>query len=78
MTASLCNQVIGITEDYLGPAADRFIRRQITFHLDKKPEDLSTSDIPKLAEWVKVSLALLTQDRTMVDKCEKEIMALNK
>jgi len=71
VTATLCNQIIDITEDYLGPAADRFIRRQVNFHLHKKAEDLETKDIPQLAEWIKVSLALLTEDKSMVDQCEE-------
>lgn len=77
MAAQLCDKVIEITEDYLGPAADRFIKRQIAFHLNKKPEQLTTAELPKLAEWIKISLALLTEDKTMVDKCESQILKLS-
>lgn len=76
MSQTVCDEVIEITEDYLGPAADRFIKRQITFHLGKSPEQLQRSEIPKLTEWVKVSLALLTDDKAMVDKCEIELLKL--
>lgn len=78
MTAMLSDDIIGIARTYLGPAADRFIKRQVSFHLKKKPEQLTPKDIPELAEWIKVSLALLTEDRSMVDKCESEILALAK
>jgi hypothetical protein len=78
MSKLLCDEVISITEEYLGPAADRFIRRQVNFHLKKDADSLEAKDIPQLAEWIKVSLALLTEDRTMVDKCEKQIMTLAK
>lgn len=78
MTATVYDQVVDITEDYLGPAADRFIKRQISFHLKKKPNELTVKDIPKLAEWIKVSLGLLTQDKAMVDKCQAQIIALTK
>jgi hypothetical protein len=57
MTTSLFEQVTAITEDYLGPAAERFVSRQITFHLRKDP----------LVEWTKVTLGLITEDRQMVD-----------
>jgi hypothetical protein len=67
MTTSLFEQVTAITEDYLGPAAERFVSRQITFHLRKDPLDLNAADIPKLVEWTKVTLGLITEDRQMVD-----------
>ncbi|HSX41637.1 MAG TPA: hypothetical protein VLF21_03390 [Candidatus Saccharimonadales bacterium] len=69
MNATLHQQVVGITENYLGPAAPRFIDRQIEFHLKKKPDELTNQDLPQLVEWVKVSLALLTDDKKMVDEC---------
>ena len=70
------NNAILITRDYLGPATERFLDRQITFHLKKKPEQLTSEDIPKLAEWVKVSIAILTDDRKMVDEFNERIMSL--
>ena len=38
---SLYLKVVRITDHYLGPAADRFIRRQIENHLNKHPEELA-------------------------------------
>lgn len=61
------DSVVAITEDYLGPAGGRFIDRQIQFHLGKRAESLTHDDLPKLVEWVKVSISLLTDDRKMVD-----------
>ena len=66
MTTTTFEQIVALTEDYLGPAARRFVSRQITFHLDKQPEDVVASDIPKLVEWTKVTLSLLTEDKQMV------------
>lgn len=74
--STLCERVVEVTEEYLGPAADRFITRQISFHLNKKPAELDKADLPKLVEWVKVSLALLTNDRIMVNNCERQILTL--
>jgi len=72
----LLSQVIEITENYLGPAAERYINRLIVFHLKKEPEKLNKTDLLKLAEWIKVSLGLLTNDKKLVDNCEKAILKL--
>ena len=75
---SVYKQVSDITRDYLGPATERFLDRQITFHLKKDPRRLTTDDIPKLAEWVKVSIAILTDDRSTVDEFSSRINKLAK
>jgi hypothetical protein len=67
MTQELYQQVTAITEEYLGPAAERFVARQISFHLGKSPAQLENHDIPKLIEWTKVTLGLLTEDRQMIE-----------
>jgi hypothetical protein len=72
----LYKRVVSVTEDYLGPAAERFIQRLINFHLNKQPAELNRADIPKLTEWVKVSLGLLTDDKRLVDDCEKKLLKL--
>lgn len=76
MAEVLYEQIVHITEEYLGPAAKRFINRQIEFHLEKKPTEVTPQDITKLAEWGKVSLGLLTEDKNMVDDFEHKMMAL--
>ncbi len=64
----LYHQVTSIAEEYLGPAAERFVSRQITFHLGKEPRELASEDLPKLIEWTKITLGLLTEDRTIIDE----------
>ncbi len=76
MKKSIYQEALNIAKDYLGPAAERFINRQIMFHLGKKPELLTKKDIPQLAEWVKVSIAILTDDKNMVDDFNKRILKL--
>lgn len=76
MSTYVYDQAVQITKDYLGPAAERFINRQILFHLKKEPEMLNKNDIPQLAEWVKVSIAILTEDKEMVDEFTKRILKL--
>ncbi|HET7673420.1 MAG TPA: hypothetical protein VFK11_02840 [Candidatus Saccharimonadales bacterium] len=63
---SLRDQVIEITTDYLGPASQRFVDRQITAHLGKAPEELKRSDIPKLIAWMEAVVSLLTHDDEIV------------
>lgn len=78
MTNELFEKVVAITEDYLGPAAPRFVARQVSFHLGKTPEELKDEDIPKLAEWTKATLALLTDDKTIVKDFSAKILELVK
>lgn len=73
---SLHGSLVSILSDYLGPAGERFLDRQIEFHLNIKPEAVDKADLDKLEEWVKVSLALLTEDKSMVDKCIDRIDSL--
>lgn len=64
---SVYNEVIGVTQEYLGPAAERFISRQVETHLSKKPQELTREDLTKLIDWVKIAIALLTEDSKTVD-----------
>ena len=73
---SLFEDVVSITERYLGPPARRFITRQVAFHLSKSPEDLAPTDIPQLVEWTKATLALLTDDKNLVENYAREISRL--
>lgn len=73
MPAALFEAIVTAAEPYLGPAAERFIARQVKFHLGKKPEELSKEDLPKLVEWVKVSLAMLTEDKAMVAEFNQRV-----
>jgi len=71
------NQAIQIASDYLGPAAKRFIDRQIVAHLMKSnPEELAIEDIPKFIEWVRISLSLLTDDQAEIEECVKRLEEL--
>lgn len=76
MSERLYENILGITQDYLGPAAQRFIDRQIAFHLHKNPQEITKADLPDLVEWVKVSLASLTEDTKVVEKCSDRISDL--
>ena len=77
MTKTIYSQVVSIAQEYLGPAAERFVSRNVAFHLEKKPDQLTSKDLPKLSEWMKVSLAMLTEDKSMVDDFEKRILKIS-
>jgi hypothetical protein len=71
-------KVVDVTSSYLGPAADRFISRQIETHLNKKPNELTREDIYKLTDCVKVAIALLTGDGKIVDSYTQSLLELSK
>lgn len=61
-TLSLYDKAIRLSEEYLGPAGERFMRRQISTHLGIEPELLKKSHIPQLVTWVSLAFALLTDN----------------
>lgn len=65
---SLYAQVVHITQVYLGPAADRFIARQVQNHLHKDPDELSEQDLDKLIDWVRLAISFLTEDSAIVEE----------
>lgn len=75
-TKSVYQKVVHISAEYLGPAAERFMRRQITTHLDKKPEDLTYQDIDELTNWVKITFALLTEDHRIVEAFTRDLQSV--
>jgi hypothetical protein len=63
---SLYRQVVHTSGIYLGPAAERFINRHITYHLQKQPEELDAADLGELINWVKLSMGFLTDDQKTI------------
>ena len=61
-------RVVRITHAYLGPAADRFIDRQVRNHLHKEPEDITEKDLSHLTDWIKLAVSLLTDDSKVIDE----------
>lgn len=70
------DQVIHITNNYLGPAAERFIARQVKNHLHKAPKDLSPADLLRLIDWIRVAVSLLTEDSQIVERYIAELQKL--
>ncbi len=61
-------EVVAISREYLGPATERFLERQIRSHLDKSPEQLKPHDIYTLLEWIRISVSFLTEDSSVVEE----------
>jgi hypothetical protein len=76
--SSTYDQVVRVTHVYLGPAADRFIARQVENHLHKAPEELSQTDLLSLIDWIRVVVALLTEDNGIIEEYTNELMKLAK
>lgn len=74
--ATLYKSVVDITAEYLGPAAPRFIDRQIENHFNKAPDQLNQKDLIELTDWIKVAISLLTEDKHIVDELISRLMAL--
>jgi hypothetical protein len=73
---SVYDQVVDCVAVYFGPAAERFVAREVKAHLNKKPESLTREDIPKLHEWSKLAIALVTTDQTDIDEFSKHFLAI--
>lgn len=73
---TLYSEVVDITYDYLGPAADRFVTRQIRSHLGKAPEELRKRDLRDLISWIKVAMSLLTDDDQLIGKYISDLKRL--
>lgn len=76
MSEGLYDNIVMIVENYLGPAAPRFVDRQIQFHLSKAPAEISPEDVPRLVEWIKISLALLTDNQATIEECAQRLISL--
>jgi hypothetical protein len=63
---SIYNQTVRITNAYLGPAAGRFVDRQVRNHLHKEPEDMTRKDLSHLIDWIRIAVSLLTDDSQIV------------
>lgn len=74
---NLYKNVISVTADYLGPAAERFMERQIENHLGKMPQDLKPHDLAKLISWSRLAMALLTTNNDVVDEFAERLTQLS-
>ena len=78
--STLYDEVVSITAEYLGPAADRFVVRQIRNHLQKNPTELKHKDLTRLIDWIQLAMRLISDDRAVVDNyiADLEQLAMHK
>lgn len=78
MSKSLYTELVDVTTDYLGPAADRFMARHIETHLHITPSEITSDKIPELTNWLGLSMALLISDAKIVSDFNMKIKDLGK
>jgi hypothetical protein len=44
--------IVDILNDYLGPAAPRFIDRQLNFHLNRKEKNIKSAELERVEELI--------------------------
>ena len=73
---TLYHRTVQVTEDYLGPAGERFIRRQISTHLNIEPEALDKKNLSKLIDWSSIAFALVTDNSKDIDSFTHDLKSL--
>lgn len=75
---SLYSAAVAVSKEFLGPAGERFLQRQITTHLRIKPEELRRNDLIELVDWVRLAVSLLTDDEELVEEFTAKLTELSK
>jgi hypothetical protein len=63
---AIYQSVTDIAEDYFGPAAPRFVQRLAVNHLGKQPDKITPKDLQELVDWMKLTLAMLTDNEKVI------------
>lgn len=71
--SSIYDQLLAATHVYLGPAADRFIDRQIENHLRKPPDQISREDLSFMIDWITAVVALISDDADVIEEYAAEL-----
>ena len=69
-------EVVSITHVYLGPAAERFVARQVRNHLNMDIEQLQKHDLANLIDWISLAMAVLVEDEKLVNKYVADLKGL--
>lgn len=77
-TPTLYSQMVAITSEYLGPAADRFLYRQVTNHLGIPPNALRKEDAKKLLTWIELAMTILINDDHVVEEYMDQLNQLTR
>jgi hypothetical protein len=74
----LYDQIVAVTEDYLGPATPRFLNRISMNHLGKPATQLTQSDLPEMITWIKMAANILSENTAEVQALIKKLSVLTK
>lgn len=74
--SDLYKKIVKISEEFLGPAGERFIRRQVETHLSIRPEDIKPQHLPELVEWTRLMFAVITDDSKIIDDFTNRLLGL--
>lgn len=79
-SAQLHQQIVGITQQYIGDAAENFIDRQIEHHLKKAPRTIERQDLPLLINWIRVTVSMIIDERDVIEDylCQLERLVANR
>jgi hypothetical protein len=72
----LFDRVVRVTYEYFGPAAERYVTRQIDCHLHKSPDQLRKKDLKELINWISVATSHLINDEAIVEEYTKKLHEL--
>ena len=67
-TSRAYQDLVKLSENYFGPATKRFLTTQIKHHLHKTPAQLTYKDIPELTDWLRLALAVVTNDTLKINE----------
>lgn len=65
---TIYQQVVEVSHVYMGPAAERFIDRQVKNHLGKEPSQLTAHDILSLIDWIRIAISFLTENSDLIEE----------
>lgn len=74
--AEFYHGVLQILRPYLGTSSEKFLSRQIKYHLKKTPEELDLGDKEELAKWCKVSSFLFLDRQGAPEEIYQKIISL--
>lgn len=75
-TNKLYKDMLEISQEYLGPASERFVNRQISMHLDKDPANITKEDVKALLKWIRPAMAHITHNQQLIDDFTNKLKAL--
>ena len=71
---SLYDNVLNVARPYLGPAAEKFLSRQID-HLDTDAQNMASQHLDELAKWC-LSSGKLIMDESKAQELSQKVKAL--